>query len=734
MIHSPLLALCLGAFASPAEIKVELSTFSALEGAAHALAKGGRAEEFREVVALLGALGYAKDGAAKLSGACEKELTAAKTRAKELPDAVAKMEQAATELAALLPQLKGEEQERVALAILRLDDTREDAHKALGHEQTADGWARPEEKTLLPRRTRILSVLQQAHQYEAEITTEASTHEMLVAMHGGPGSVARWNGLSIHAPWSPERTTRVLLEVLRAAAVSAFLVDGEQGIPEERWFARPRSTWVLTDSKQEYDTALKKALENQWIDQETFEQSKTLVGFMDRRGNGVSYAPSEAENEAAILCWLAPIPDGPMSALKAGHLSYVCQAYLGTPLPGFSWRAQPRDREETYIKPTAEELKERDRKLEVAKAGLPGARSWMSWLARRREDPAFARCVVDFFGKLSGEELLKCTSMVEYWQERGELRPLIESLSETIVSKAYDTYLRTLGETAASLESKWRGWVVRDEPSLCARAGKQAAPSGAAGTPEEELRVALNGIRAKVLPAALKLAPVELDSTLSAGCRAHAAYLVQNPGQFARWPDVHAEFPDRPGFGASGAWAGAHSLVGPTDLGARATLEGWLATFYHRVPLLDPGLLRIGYGATKEYVVVDVYSLRRPADASWAIVWPHEEMQKVPLYAHEELPNPVPQAEPGTLGYPVTLQVGLSDPADPPLAIEMKLFEGDKQVECWFSSPEKPLNPRLVPPRSFALFPKQPLKAGVRYQATAEWTGTPRKKSWFFRT
>src|SRR6478736_6638514 len=75
-------------------------------------------------------------------------------------------------------------------------------------------------------------------------------------------------------------------------------------------------------------------------------------------------------------------------------------------------------------------------------------------------------------------------------------------------------------------------------------------------------------------------------------------------------------------------------------------------------------------------------------------------MQKVPLKAQEKLPNPVPQAKAESLSYPVTLQVGLPEPGDPPLAVELHLFEGDQPVDCWFSSPEKPLNPRLVPPRS----------------------------------
>src|SRR5689334_3437255 len=227
------LALFLAACAAPAEIPVASSTFAALETAAHALAKGGRAEEFRETVALMGALGYALDGTTKLGAACEKELAAVKTRAKELPDARAKLEQAAAELCLLLSKLAGEEQGRVARAVLRIDDSREEAHRALGHEASVGGWVVPEQRALLPRRTRILDVLQQAHAYECEIATEASTQDMLVAMHGGPGSVARWNGIALHTPWSPERSARVLAETLRACAVSAFLLDGEQGLPPE---------------------------------------------------------------------------------------------------------------------------------------------------------------------------------------------------------------------------------------------------------------------------------------------------------------------------------------------------------------------------------------------------------------------------------------------------------------------------------------------------------------------
>jgi hypothetical protein len=66
--------------------------------------------------------------------------------------------------------------------------------------------------------------------------------------------------------------------------------------------------------------------------------------------------------------------------------------------------------------------------------------------------------------------------------------------------------------------------------------------------------------------------------------------------------------------------------------------------------------------------------------------------------------------------------------------VVLKLYLGDKPVDCWFTSPENPLNRELVPERSYGLLPKQPLKAAQRYTVAAEWTGSTRKKVWSFRT
>jgi uncharacterized protein YkwD len=104
------------------------------------------------------------------------------------------------------------------------------------------------------------------------------------------------------------------------------------------------------------------------------------------------------------------------------------------------------------------------------------------------------------------------------------------------------------------------------------------------------------------------LGPVSLHEPLSKGCQAHAAYVARN----AEHPKVqglgiHDEDATLPGATKEGSAAGKASLIAilpdPAD-----SVEGWLATLYHRVPLLDPGLKRVGYGQqrhpTRGWVIV----------------------------------------------------------------------------------------------------------------------------------
>ena len=92
------------------------------------------------------------------------------------------------------------------------------------------------------------------------------------------------------------------------------------------------------------------------------------------------------------------------------------------------------------------------------------------------------------------------------------------------------------------------------------------------------------------------LSAVTIDDKLSDGCRAHARYIVRNL-EHARVQGlgIHDEDPSLPDATPAGARAGRASVIAlisdPTD-----SVASWLATLYHRIPLLDPNLKRIGYG------------------------------------------------------------------------------------------------------------------------------------------
>jgi hypothetical protein len=93
------------------------------------------------------------------------------------------------------------------------------------------------------------------------------------------------------------------------------------------------------------------------------------------------------------------------------------------------------------------------------------------------------------------------------------------------------------------------------------------------------------------------LTPVKLDQQLSAGCMEHANYMVQNRGTDAMAGlNAHTQRPSLPGASAAGAACAKAADLFPrvSDLGV--AIDGWMAGMYHRRPMLDPQLERIGVG------------------------------------------------------------------------------------------------------------------------------------------
>lgn len=248
----------------------------------------------------------------------------------------------------------------------------------------------------------------------------------------------------------------------------------------------------------------------------------------------------------------------------------------------------------------------------------------------------------------------------------------------------------------------------------------------------------VNGYRA-----AAGLAPVALDAKVSAGCLKHARYLVINEGQAALLGlNAHREDPKLPGYSKEGDEAGAASDIGIGDYEPIDAIDAWMATLYHRVPLLAPNLKTIGFGCAKGRrqgwaTVMNVQS-GRDATPVHPVFYPAPDQTGVPLHfpISGEEPNPIPIDPDNRAGFPVTATLPRSTPLQNATG-KLTTAEG-VDVPCWFSSPDLPANPKHAKAQGnvVCLIARDPLKAKTTYhvQFQGSLAGKAWEKKWKFTT
>ena len=95
------------------------------------------------------------------------------------------------------------------------------------------------------------------------------------------------------------------------------------------------------------------------------------------------------------------------------------------------------------------------------------------------------------------------------------------------------------------------------------------------------------------------LPPVTLNEKSSKGCRLHAHYLLLNIDQPAvQGLGMHEEDSSLPGATPEGRRAGRASVIS-REPDAGASVDEWINTLFHRVPLLDPDLKTVGYSCMR---------------------------------------------------------------------------------------------------------------------------------------
>jgi uncharacterized protein YkwD len=237
------------------------------------------------------------------------------------------------------------------------------------------------------------------------------------------------------------------------------------------------------------------------------------------------------------------------------------------------------------------------------------------------------------------------------------------------------------------------------------------------------------------------LPPVTLDAGLSRGCLAHARYLALNLGhQATAGLGAHDEDLSLPGASGEGRTAGKASDIAIGDSTPLHGIDSWMATLYHRVPILEPNLKTVGYGCARArrlgwVIVMNVQGGRergklRPAP----VLYPAPDQTGVPLHfpISGEEPNPIPENKTGKAGYPITAFF----PEDQPLrSASAILTDGNnREVAVWFSTSETPANPQFakLQGNTVCLIPKEPLRPNTIY--TVLLRGQSWQKSWQFTT
>ncbi|HLD11962.1 MAG TPA: CAP domain-containing protein [Candidatus Nanoarchaeia archaeon] len=207
---------------------------------------------------------------------------------------------------------------------------------------------------------------------------------------------------------------------------------------------------------------------------------------------------------------------------------------------------------------------------------------------------------------------------------------------------------------------------------------QDAVPNPTAVTTEESLGekavARLNEYRQKA-----GLRPVKFDPELSKDCEAHANYLRVNnlrPSLInnnltlsERINTFHSEDPKLPGYTPEGkSAAGNVGFVDPIS-----SIDGYIGTFFHRLPLLDPYITNTGTGAVKNdkdqwFTVTSSGKVNWDRHLQDFVVYPTKNQNNVPLAMASEDPNPIPNDADGVGGYPITISwYGPAfDPTAPP--------------------------------------------------------------------
>ncbi len=153
-----------------------------------------------------------------------------------------------------------------------------------------------------------------------------------------------------------------------------------------------------------------------------------------------------------------------------------------------------------------------------------------------------------------------------------------------------------------------------DQRDACNYDAPPPTPTGAAAA---DGAAYLSWIRART-----GLAAVTEDATLSHGCQVHLQYLQSLSMELGRPMLEHTEDLTKSYASAEGNQAGIDSVLALGNATIAGSIDVWINSLYHRLPLLHPGLARVGVAALGQYGCIQYRpgttdSVRAPHEIFW---------------------------------------------------------------------------------------------------------------------
>lgn len=199
---------------------------------------------------------------------------------------------------------------------------------------------------------------------------------------------------------------------------------------------------------------------------------------------------------------------------------------------------------------------------------------------------------------------------------------------------------------------------------------------------------------------------------------------------------LHQQRPGAPGF--TGTSIGARAKAAGYSSGAvtenagfgglHATLDWAINTVNHRLPLIHPNAIDVGFAASdsSSFTIVDVGLARTKITSQLPSVFPGDGWDGVPTsWDGSETPDPAPGVR-RPLGYPITVA----------FSVQQKVEWGLLQLTGPDGQPLEISTPRTDWMGAVAIIPLRPLQNGETYTAhvEAKVDGKPVVKEWSFAT